>query len=66
MNYFKNQLMKPKNNLGVIKQKSKRNFVTNGFLYKTNSLDELVTHYDIGKANNDVCQGNFPFGNPIK
>lgn len=26
----------------------------------------IVTHYDIGKANNDVCQGNLPFGNPVK
>ena len=33
---------------------------------KTNSYTELVTHYDIGQANNDVCQGNLPFGNPIK
>lgn len=32
---------------------------------KTNSYTELVTHYDIGQANNDVCQRR-AFGNPIE
>ena len=29
----------------------------NRFLQKNYLLDKIVTHYDIGRANNDVCKG---------
>lgn len=32
----------------------------NRFLQKNYLLDKIVTHYDIGRANNDVCKGE-PF-----
>ena len=34
------------------------------FCFFNSLLGKLVTHYDIGITNNDVCQGTRPFGNP--